>query len=51
MVAYRQNYEDAESGNRYQTEQKRPEIYIRKCSKPETKAREIYDALGYKYEP
>ena len=26
-------------------------IYIRKCSKPETKAREIYDALGYKYQP
>ncbi|KAF0236252.1 MAG: transposase IS4 family [Prolixibacteraceae bacterium] len=26
-------------------------IYIRKCSKPETKVREIYDALGYKYQP
>ena len=26
-------------------------IYIRKCSKPETKAREIYDALEYKYQP
>jgi transposase len=26
-------------------------IYIRKCSKPETKAREIYDALGYKHQP
>ena len=26
-------------------------IYIRKCSKPETKAHEIYDALGYKYQP
>ena len=26
-------------------------IYIRKCSKPETKTREIYDALGYKYQP
>jgi len=26
-------------------------IYIRKCSKPETKAREIYDALGNKYQP
>lgn len=26
-------------------------IYIRKCSKPETKASEIYDALGYKYQP
>jgi len=26
-------------------------IYIRKCSKPETKAREIYDVLGYKYQP
>lgn len=26
-------------------------IYIRKCSKPETKAREIYDALGYKNQP
>ena len=26
-------------------------IYIRKCNKPETKAREIYDALGYKYQP
>jgi len=26
-------------------------IYIRKCSKPQAKAREIYDALGYKYQP
>ena len=26
-------------------------IYIRKCSKPEIKAREIYDALAYKYQP
>ena len=26
-------------------------IYIRKCSKPETKAREIYDALGYNHQP
>lgn len=26
-------------------------IYIRKCSKPEAKAREIYDALGYKHYP
>ena len=26
-------------------------FYIRKCSKPETKAREIYDAPGYKYQP
>lgn len=26
-------------------------IYICKCSNPETKAREIYDALGYKYQP
>gem|GEM_PF-958032 len=26
-------------------------IYIRKCSKPEIEAREIYDALGYKYQP
>ena len=25
-------------------------IYIRKCSKPEAKAREIYDALGYKHQ-
>lgn len=26
-------------------------IYIRKCSKPESKARQIYDALSYKYQP
>src|SRR5450759_2135914 len=26
-------------------------IYIRKCSKPEAKAREIYDALNYKHHP
>ncbi len=26
-------------------------IYIRKCSKPEAKACEIYDALSYKYQP
>ena len=26
-------------------------MYIRRCSKPEVKAREIYDALGYKYQP
>jgi len=26
-------------------------FYIRKSSKPETKTREIYDALGYKYQP
>lgn len=26
-------------------------IFIRKCSKPEANAREIYDALGYKYYP
>jgi len=26
-------------------------IYILKCSKPEIKAREIYDALGNKYQP
>jgi len=26
-------------------------IYIRKCSNPEAKAREIYDALHYKYQP
>ncbi len=26
-------------------------IYIRKCSKPEAKASEIYDALGYKHQP
>ncbi|MFZ4546938.1 MAG: hypothetical protein ACOYN4_05875 [Bacteroidales bacterium] len=25
-------------------------IYIRKCSEPETKTREIYDALVYKYQ-
>jgi len=26
-------------------------IYIRKCSKPEAKASEIYDALGYRHQP
>ncbi len=26
-------------------------IFIRKCSKPESRAKEIYDALGYKYYP
>ena len=26
-------------------------IYIRKCSRPEAKASEIYDALNYKYQP
>jgi transposase len=26
-------------------------LYIRKCSNPEQQAREIYDALGYKYYP
>lgn len=26
-------------------------IYIRKCSKPEAKACEIYDALNYKHQP
>ena len=26
-------------------------IYIRKCSKPEAKAREIHDALSYKHHP
>jgi transposase len=32
-------------------DKKDQKIYIRKCSKPETKAREIYDALGYKHQP
>jgi len=26
-------------------------IFIRKCSKPETQVKEIYDALGYNYYP
>jgi transposase len=32
-------------------DEKDRKIYIRKCSRPEAKARQIYDALGYKYQP